>query len=413
MLSAEMNERLTRVGPGTPAGNLLRRYWQPVCTAMELTEEKPTKAIKIMDEELVIYREKSGTYGCLEERCAHRGCSLAYGFIEEDGLRCPYHGWKYAADGKCLEQPFEGKNSHYKDKVRQKSYPVERLGGLLFIYMGPDPAPLLPRWDVLVRKDGRHELAVHPVLNCNWFQAQENSVDTVHTQYLHGHMLRYKGLTGGEYYLRPIESYGFELDEWGIVKWREFGGDRPEREKGHPAVFPNMLRQPSGPGHAFHWRVPIDDTHTQIFWAGFLPNKPIEDTLENPPVEFMGSLMTENGEHEMTSFTSQDKMAWESEGPIFDRTKEHLGASDRGIAMWRKLTLEQIELVERGEDPMALVRDPARNECITFDVSKGKAREEYVRLRMDSWGKYYDDDSVDSTKGTRRSASSGAQSKDK
>jgi 5,5'-dehydrodivanillate O-demethylase oxygenase subunit len=390
MLRTELNERITRVGPGTPAGNLLRRYWQPVCVADELTEEKPVKKVTVLHEELVIFREKNGEYGCLTLHCAHRGCSLFYGFIEEGGLRCAYHGWKFAPDGQCLEQPFEPPDSHYKDRVRQPSYPVERLGGLLFIYMGPEPRPLLPRWDVLVREDGSHNLKVHPVLNCNWFQAQENSVDTVHTQFLHGVMLRSKGLTGGEYYLRPFVSYGFEQTEWGINKWREFGGDRPEREIGHPAVFPNMLRQPSGPGHAMHWRVPIDDTHTQIFWAGFLPGKPLGDTLDHPPVQYVGNLTDSDGEYTLTNFTSQDKMAWETEGPLYDRSQEHLGASDRGITMWRKLTLDQIDKVERGEDPMALVRDPEANQMIEFHVSTGKAYEGYVKLRQDEWGRYYD-----------------------
>ncbi|TAN27014.1 MAG: aromatic ring-hydroxylating dioxygenase subunit alpha [Actinomycetota bacterium] len=383
MLSASANERLTHIGPGTPAGNLLRRYWQPICASSELSEAKPTKPVTVMGESLVVFRDGSGNYGCLAERCAHRGCSLAYGFIEEDGLRCPYHGWKYSVDGKCLEQPFEGKASRYKEKIRQLSYPVERLGGLLFVYMGPSPAPLLPRWDVLVRSDGAHKLRIHPVLNCNWFQAQENSVDTVHTHFLHGQMMKRKGLSGGEYYLRPIESYGFELSEWGIVKWREFGGDKPEREKGHPAVFPNMLRVPEGPWHAFHWRVPIDDYHTQIFWAGFLPGEPIGNTLDDPPVVILPSFKDEDGIYLLDSFQSQDTMAWESEGPLFDRTREHLGASDRGIALWRKLMLDQIEVVENGGEPMALLRDPSKNTLITFDVSEGQARNEFVEVRED------------------------------
>lgn len=383
MLSAEMNDRLTRVGPGTPAGELLRRYWQPVCVAGELNDEHPAKSIKVMGEDLVIFRDRSGRFGCLAEHCAHRGCSLYYGFVEDDGLRCPYHGWKYDTDGRCLEQPFERANSNYKDKIRQPAYPVERLGGLLFIYMGPEPRPFLPRWDVLVREDGIHKLRIHPVLQCNWFQAQENSVDTVHTYFLHGMMMRSQGKPDGAYYLRPITSYGFERCEWGIMKRRSWGGDNPEVEKGHPAVFPNMLRVPEGPWHAFHWRVPIDDTHTQIFWAGFLPGRPIGKTLEDPPVEYLGSLITEAGEHEMTSFPSQDKMAWETQGPLFDRTAEHLGGSDRGIAMWRKLTLEQIDAVEHGDDPIGIIRDAAVNTCITFEVSQGQASQEYVEARSE------------------------------
>src|SRR5687768_17067664 len=155
MLAKEENEKLTRVGPATPAGELLRRYWHPVAVAAELTEEKPIKAVKILGEKLVVFRDRSGRYGLLAEQCAHRMASLAYGRTEADGIRCPYHGWKYDVDGRCLEQPAEPAESTFKDRVRQKAYKIEKLSGLLYAYMGPEPAPLLPRWDVLVREDGK------------------------------------------------------------------------------------------------------------------------------------------------------------------------------------------------------------------------------------------------------------------
>src|SRR5712692_7402923 len=113
MLTKEENELMTRVGAGTPAGELLRRYWQPVAVAKELTRDKAAMRVKVMDEDLVVFRDKQGRYGCLAERCSHRGASLYYGYVEDDGLRCAYHGWKYDADGKCLEQPFEPKGSRY------------------------------------------------------------------------------------------------------------------------------------------------------------------------------------------------------------------------------------------------------------------------------------------------------------
>ena len=389
MLSQEMNERLTRVGPGTPAGELLRRYWQPIMVAKELTDERPTKLVKIMGESLVIFRDGSGRYGCLASRCNHRGASLKYGYVEDDGLRCSYHGWKFGIDGQCMEQPFEPKGSTYRERVRQGSYPVERLGGLLFVYMGPGPAPLVPRWDVLVREDGAHKLKVHPVLRCNWLQAQENSVDTVHTYYLHGHRMKSQGRKGAEYHLRKIERYEFERNEWGILKRRYYEGESPSGERGHPAVFPNMLRLPEGPGQVMHWRVPIDDASTQIFWAGLLPGHEAGDTLEDPPVEYVASLLDEEGDYDLSSFASQDKMAWETQGAIYDRTEEHLGASDRGIAMWRKLMLEQMEVLEKGGDPMALVRNPEDNHIITFDVTPDKARKEFVTAAQDVWEKSF------------------------
>src|SRR5437762_670949 len=143
MLTPEQNERLSRVGPGTPGGELLRRYWHPIIPAAELTAEKPKKRIRLLGEDLVIYRGADGSYGCVAEHCAHRGCSLYYGFIEDAALRCPYHGWLWSADGNCLEQPFEPEQSMLKHTVRLAAYQVQRMAGLLFVYMGPAPAPLL------------------------------------------------------------------------------------------------------------------------------------------------------------------------------------------------------------------------------------------------------------------------------
>jgi len=384
MLTREANELLTRVGPGTPAGTLLRRYWQPVCLASELTKEKPKKRVQIMGEGLLVFRlpSEQGTkeihYGCVGEHCPHRGTSLYYGFVEEDGIRCAYHGWKFDANGRCLEQPFE-KNPEFKTKISHKSYPVERLAGVLFIYMGPpEKKPLLPRWDVLVRTDGTRTIEVHPVLKCNWLQAMENSVDTIHTYYLHGHTMEQLGNPEGRFYYRPIEDYDWDICEWGITKRCVYGGDRPEEEIRPPLVFPNILRIPQGYIEALHWRVPMDDTHTQIIVMRFDPKtKPRSvDGPEDPEVIPMDSLMTPEGEHQMTSFSSQDKMAWETPGSIFDRSQENLGSSDEGIIMYRKMLREQIEVVQRGGEPMALVHDPERNRIIEFESTKPVLKED-------------------------------------
>jgi 5,5'-dehydrodivanillate O-demethylase oxygenase subunit len=224
MLDKEENDLLTRVGPGTPCGNLLRRYCQPLCPAAELTPDRPTRRVQLLGEDLVLFRLPDSPppatralprgprplsliprYGLLAERCAHRGVSLYYGFVEPDGLRCAYHGWKYAPNGRCLEQPFEPAGSTYKDRVCQRAYRVEKLCGLLWAYLGPEPAPLLPRWDVLVLP-GDRRIDVHPVLQANWLAPMENSMDTVHTYYLHAHMLKTLGLPGGEYYARPLRA---------------------------------------------------------------------------------------------------------------------------------------------------------------------------------------------------------------
>jgi 5,5'-dehydrodivanillate O-demethylase len=370
MLSEEKNERLTRVGPNTPGGQLLRRYWQALWPACDFTAEHPKKRLKVLDEDLVVYRGDDGAFGCVAEHCTHRGCSLYYGFLEGSAIRCPYHGWKFERDGRCVEQPFEPADSTYKDRVRQRAYPVQELGGLLFVYMGPQPAPLLPRWDTLVRKDGTRLVEIRPTLTCNWLQAQENTADSTHTYYLHGHTMAQKGITweSARYYYRPIVSYDFSLCEWGITKTLVYGGENPEEEVRPPLIFPNILRIPEGRNERQHWRVPIDDTSTRIIVMQFQPNdtgadEPPQDVV---PMQIMPDDKGPDGEYALDNFNSQDRMAWETQGAIYDRSQEHLGVTDVGVVMLRKLLDEQIAVVEAGGDPMGTIRDPAKNEIIAF-----------------------------------------------
>jgi len=165
MLSREENDYLTRVGRGMPAGELLRRYWHPVAVAGELTDEHPIKAVRILGENLVVFRDTVGKYGLIAERCPHRSASLAYGRVDAEGIRCAYHGWKFDHNGRCLQQPAEPDDSTYKDRVRQPAYPVDKLAGLLWAYLGPEPVPLLPRWDVLVREDGKRWTVIESMID--------------------------------------------------------------------------------------------------------------------------------------------------------------------------------------------------------------------------------------------------------
>ena len=186
MLSAELNDELTQVSAGTPMGELMRRYWHPVAATMEL-EERPTKAVRLLGEDLVLYKDRSDTYGLIDRLCPHRRVDLTYGIPEEHGLRCMYHGWMYDETGQCIEQPFEETvhpDGRFKEKVKIAGYPVEELGGLLFAYMGPHPAPLLPRWEQLLYDDAVRDIAISQ-LPCNWLQCQENSLDAVHSEWLH------------------------------------------------------------------------------------------------------------------------------------------------------------------------------------------------------------------------------------
>jgi 5,5'-dehydrodivanillate O-demethylase len=365
VLTPEENELFTRVGPGTPAGQLLRRYWHVVGAASELTEEKPKKRVKVLGEDLVLFRDRSGRHGLVGEHCSHRGASLYYGFTEEDGIRCAYHGWKYDATGRCLEQPFESPEAGFKEKISHPAYPVEKLSGFLFAYLGP----MLPKWDILMRRDGVRQLEIYQILRCNWLQAMENSVDPVHTYYLHAHTLRTRGNNEAAYYYRPLSKLDFELvvhPSWaGIQKRRVFANNDVPVEAPHPLIFPNMLLVPTRSTYNMHFRTPIDDYNTQIFHVSFYPAKDgrAVEQAEDPPAEFV-STKNETGEFHMENFPSQDQMAWETQGPIADRPREHLGESDRGIILFRKLLRDQIRAVENGADPVGINRDPAKDEVI-------------------------------------------------
>ncbi len=370
MLTREENELLTQVGPGTPCGNLFRRYWQPVAAASELTEEKPKKRVKILGEELVLYRDGKGGYGLVREHCSHRGTSLYYGFVEDGCIRCAYHGWKYDKEGRCVEQPFEP-NPRFKESIHHTAYPVEKLAGFLFAYLGPpDKKPLLPRWDILLWDHGVRNLQIRPLLNCNWLQAEENTADFVHTVFLHGHMNKRQGLSEGvSYYTRPFSRYGFQPCPWGIIKTWEFEGENAGRGWGNFVLFPNMLRQ-TDTLSTLHWRVPIDDYSTTIFHVGFRASPDGSRVMQpdEPPVDYEKSWLDEKGEYHLRNFSSQDGMAWESQGRLYDRSEEHLGASDRGIIMFREMLRDQIKIVEKGGDPMALVWDTKDNVSIDLEA---------------------------------------------
>jgi 5,5'-dehydrodivanillate O-demethylase oxygenase subunit len=370
MLSHEENHQLTAVGRGTPAGELLRRYWHPIAPAAELTDEKPKKKIRVLGEDLVLYRDQSGGYGLVGEHCSHRGVSLYYGFVEDDGIRCPYHGWKYDAAGKCLEQPFENPESGFKEKIRHPAYPVEKLGGMLFAYLGPpERRPLLPKWDLLVRKDGIKKIDVCEVLRCNWLQAMENSVDPTHTYYLHSHTLKLKGSKDYvPFHYQQLSKIEFELviePNWAGIQKRRIFAEGETAEAPHPLIFPNILFVPVRSGYAMHFRMPIDDENTQVFQYRFNPTKDgrIADQPEDPPFEFIAT-KDARGEFHLDHFASQDHMAWETQGAIAPRDREHLGDADRGIIMFRKMLSEQIVKVLSGADPVGVNLDQAHDTTI-------------------------------------------------
>ena len=373
MLTREENDMLTRVGPGTPAGELLRRYWMPVAASAELTDEKPIRPVRLLGEDLVVYRDKAGRYGVVGEHCPHRKASLAFGRVDEEGIRCRYHGWKFDGAGRCLEQPAEPEESGFKDKIKHVAYPVEKLGGLLWAYLGPEPRPLLPRWDVLAWENGKRWIEKHEIYRCNWLQPMENSVDPSHLYWLHGDTA----------HLAPTvdhyeEEHAFIPFEHGIVKRRitpgKKPGDHPVIDQ-HPLLFPITLRHVfrekllSGRlRHNLQLRVPVDDAHTQVFVVYFSPGENDRSAADgDTPWEYF-PIRNDKGEYRLEHVLVQDAMAWETQGAPTDRTQEHLGVSDEGIILLRKILREQIEIVRSGGEPLGLVRDARKNRLIEFDV---------------------------------------------
>ena len=360
MLTAEENELLTRVGPGTPAGELLRRYWHPVAVAAELTDEQPTKFVRVLGEDLVLFKDKSGRAGLLADHCAHRSASLVYGRVEERGIACAYHGWLYDCEGNILETPPE-RNDAIMRSVKQKAYPVLRHVGLYWAYLGPTPAPALPHYDTLFRADVHRKIVVHPTLDCNWLQPMENSADPAHAPVLHQEFLTgqdrptdtTRGLTDN------VQSFDFREFPFGIMKRRVWiDGEVDE----HPLIFPNILRQ----GESTQLRVPIDDTHTMHI---FVVCSPAENGTEpvdawEPEVQYLKpykdppDALYPYARYTLHHVLPQDHMAWETQGPIADRTVEQLGSSDRGVVMYRRLLKENIEKVQSGLDPIGVMRDP-------------------------------------------------------
>ena len=386
MLTQEENEMLTRVGPGTPAGDLLRRYWLPVAIAKELTAENPTKLVRILGEDLVLFRDLRGRIGLVWDRCSHRGASLFYGRVEERGISCPYHGWLYDVGGNCLECPAEPKESKFHLTVRHRAYPVQKFIGLYWTYMGPEPAPLIPKYDVWVRKDGKRWIQAQPQLDCNWLQAMENSVDPAHLQILHQETAM-RGRTPPDTtrgFTDDVEKFDFYEVPYGIMKRRTYRSGSIDE---HPLIFPNILRQ----GNGTQIRIPIDDEHTRIFIVRFDATEDggMIEGEEDPGVDYIKPYKNPpDAIHPFTKFKldqvqAQDHMAWETQGPLADRSRERLATSDRGVVMLREMLKREIARVQKGFDPKGVIRDPADNAMIDTKLEEslhGPERDHQQRI---------------------------------
>ena len=391
MLTAHENQFFTQVDKGTPMGEYLRRHWHPIAPVAEL-DERPTKTVRLLGEDLVLYKDRSGTYGLIGKLCPHRRVDLSYGIPEENGLRCMYHGWMFDETGQCIGQPFEEtvhpsrvsrpdaesgsseavvKQGGFKEKVRVTAYPVEAKAGLLWTYLGPAPAPLVPDWEPFTHTDGYVDICVS-ILPCNWFQAQENSIDPVHVEWLHAYWAQQ--LSVDTIFGKPPTHLKIATDpfDYGMIYRRIVQGageDDQNWTKGRVCLFPYALFI----GHTFachfEWRVPIDDHNTlSVMWFLNRVAPGAEPPNQDRIPYWYGSIYEDDGRFRTSHVVNQDIVAWVSQGAINDRTKETLGESDRGVIMMRRLLKEEVALVAEGKDPKCVVRDPAQNHALPLPV---------------------------------------------
>jgi 5,5'-dehydrodivanillate O-demethylase len=379
MLTQEENALLTQTGPGTPMGDLLRRYWQPIAAASEM-ETRWTKRVRVMSEDLVLFKDRSGKLGLIGESCPHRRASMAYGIPTAEGIRCPYHGWMYDGSGRCLEQPNEPPESTFKDKITIPAYPVQVLAGMVFAYMGPLPAPLITKLDGYVADPAIRMIAKFDV-PCNWLQIQENSADPIHSEWLHGKFAEFVEEQKGiklPFSGRHIKI-AFDEKPYGIIKRRLKEGQAEtcsDWTTGHPLVFPNILAVGSADKiwktYEFQIRVPADDTHTtQFTFTAFAPAEGTEVPAELTEKPFYFEVPTDTGEYDTAEF--QDVLAWSTQGDVADRSLEHLGSTDRGITMFRNMLRRELKKIENGEDPILVNRDPAKDEVLHLPLETDKA----------------------------------------
>ena len=384
----ETNQILSQVGAGTPMGELMRRYWHPIAAVAQL-EDKPVMPVRLMGEDLVLYKDFSGNYGLVDRQCAHRRADLSYGFVENVGLRCNYHGWLYDHKGEAIERPFEDTaRPEFRGKVQAsvRAYRAAAKAGLVWAYMGPEPAPLVPNWEPFTWANGFVQI-VFSEIPCNWFQCQENSIDPVHFEWMHENWsIRQKKGADAPYGPKHLKIEFDEFD-WGMV-YKRIREDTDEKHPlwtiGRVCLWPHALFT----GSHFEWRVPIDD-HTTLSVGWFFNRVPndCEPYVQQRIPYWVSPIRDEKTGRWITSHTmNQDYVAWVGQGVIADRTREHLGLSDRGIAMMRKRFLADIDIVKAGGDPKAVVRDEKTNQCLALPMPgrkplvDGLSREAFDRV---------------------------------
>jgi nitrite reductase/ring-hydroxylating ferredoxin subunit len=379
VLSREDNERVTRTGPGTPCGGLMRAYWQPAALVSELPEDRPVKPVRLLGEDLVLFRNADGSYGQIGRYCSHRGVDLAYGRLENGGLRCLYHGWLYSRDGRCLEQPAEPEHSRFHAKIRHTSYPCEVRNGIVFAYLGGGDPPPFPDYDCFTAPDD-FTFAFKGLWECNWLQGVEGGIDPSHVSFLHRFLQEDPREVYGQQFREEVTGTGKTLSQLVGENYRpdieveptDYGlrvfavralGEELRHVRITNLLFPNAFTVPFGNSMVFtQWLVPVDDENH--YWYLILydfEQQTDKETLLEQRLEGVtlpdyrpkrnrdnewGFDSREQAELTYTGMgldiNVHDQWAVESMGRIQDRTVERLGVSDRAVTANRRLLLRAI-----------------------------------------------------------------------
>src|SRR5579875_757261 len=398
MVSAEQNERMTQTGPDTPGGKLMRLYWQPVALVEELADPRPVKAVRVLGEDFVLFRDERGRYGLLDRHCAHRRADLAFGRCEGGGLRCVFHGWLFDVDGQCLETPAEPEPT-FCAQVRQKAYPVAVRGGIVFAYLGAGTPIAFPDFDCFIAPDA-YTFAFKGFVDCNWLQVMEVGIDPVHASFLHrffadedpaanyGRQFRATSRDSDlpiTKVLRenPRPTIEVAPTDYGMrICTRRPLNERQTHIRVTHLAFPHAFVIPlSGEMTITQWHVPVDDT--RCYWYAIFTSfgAPVdkremrETRLKlyalpdyKPRQNRANGYGFDAQEQRLATFTGMgmdinvhDQWAVESQGPVHDRTREFLGRTDIAIVQYRRMLLHAMDQVARGEKPlMVLDHDAAR-----------------------------------------------------
>ena len=434
MTTASQNELMTRTGPGSAAGALLREYWQPAALSEELSAARPVVPVRLLGEDLVLFRDEGGRLGLMDRRCPHRGADLCFGRAEHGGLRCAFHGWLFDATGQCLEQPAEPADSRAYRHLRQRAYPCEERNGIIFAYLGRAAPPAFPAFDCF-QAPGEQTFAFKGRWECNWLQALEVGIDPAHASYLHRFLedepvdasygRQFRGTAADSNIpltkiLREYPRPSIKLEDtdsgFRLVTTRDLGNDAAHYRITNLA-FPNAIVIPmSNEMTITQWHVPIDDV--SCFWYSIFTSfgAPADrDTMRaqrlahhtlpdyRPRTGRANNWGFDAAEQAHKTYTGMgmdinvhDQWAVESPGPILDRTREHLGKSDVGVVRYRALLQRAIRALEDGgRPPFALdaaqaraVRGPVAIDAIgPAGVEDAWVRQDHERRSHCAWAR--------------------------